>query len=411
MSSVNDSDDTLPPTLPNYEVLPSFKSLHSVDTKKIVTEHLPNHPSWVKHASKINEPDVEILLSYSLWKDVVQQYIHRISSCVVNAVNKSKLKMMQRRLVEIEEELVNEFAEKTKEQFIDGGNDKEKEYFYRAFLGILCTTVFELVKSDMCNSRSSVIIHIKESIDESFSLGFYLLENKFAAHKNGGLIKESVYYIAGWLMHACMKNSRQRRDELSKCMIDLYELSTVKEGDTDLSTLPTRKVINTMEFGGLHFVSRSFYELIIRFEYVFITNLTPTKLAILGSSLIQKVYNTLKESPALKTMVEEILSVTYEDDIIIDLVAYLVKTYCRMRGKDFCRQMMATDFNNLGKSLRSKLAVLSDRESYKIEGAEKKKRKANNSVASVHEQFNSSIDSSTIDDESINDEDNLLQDN
>ena len=114
MSSVNDSDDTLPPTLPNYEVLPSFKSLHSVDTKKIVTEHLPNHPSWVKHASKINEPDVEILLSYSLWKDVVQQYIHRISSCVVNAVNKSKLKMMQRRLVEIEEELVNEFAEKTK---------------------------------------------------------------------------------------------------------------------------------------------------------------------------------------------------------------------------------------------------------------------------------------------------------
>ena len=55
--------------------------------------------------------------------------------------------------------------------------------------------------------------------------------------------------------------------------------------------------------------------------------------------------------------------------------------------------------------------MLSDRESYKIEGAEKKKRKANNSVASVHEQFNSSIDSSTIDDESINDEDNLLQDN
>lgn len=42
----------------------------------------------------------------------------------------------------------------------------------------------------------------------------------------------------------------------------------------------------------------------------------------------------------------------------------VTKTWCRMRGKDFCWKMIATEFNNLGKCLRSKLAVLSDMKSY-----------------------------------------------
>ena len=112
------------------------------------------------------------------------------------------------------------------------------------------------------------------------------------------------------------------------------------EGSTELNTLPTGKVVDTMEFGGLRFVSRSFYELIIRFEHVFVTNLTPTRLAILELSLIQKVYNGLKDNFELKAMVENILSVDYEDEVTSDIVSYLVQTYCRMRGKDFCRQMI-----------------------------------------------------------------------
>ena len=52
------------------------------------------------------------------------------------------------------------------------------------------------------------------------------------------------------------------------------------------------------------------------------------------------------------------------DDIMDDLVQYLIGTYCRMRGKDFCSQIMATDFKNLGKGFRPTIAVLSDKLSY-----------------------------------------------
>ena len=184
-------------------------------------------------------------------------------------------------------------------------------------------------------------------------------------------------------------------------MLDLYESSTVDEGSTELNTLLMGKVADTMEFDGLRFVSCSFYELIIRFEHVFVTNLTPTRLAILGSSLIQKVYSGLKENFGLKAMVENILSVDYEDEVINDIVSYLVQTYCRMRGKDFCRQMMATDSNNLGKSLRSKLAVLTDKNSYA----------KNKPMENIHSNFNNvcSVTSNVSDNDSEQDEDNLFQ--
>ena len=57
--------------------------------------------------------------------------------------------------------------------------------------------MFDLVRSDMCNSRSSIIVHIKDSVDHAFSLGFNLLEDTFTVVRNVTLIRESVYYIAG----------------------------------------------------------------------------------------------------------------------------------------------------------------------------------------------------------------------
>ena len=48
-----------------------------------------------------------------------------------------------------------------------------------------------------------------------------------------------------------------------------------------------------MEFGGLHFVSYSFYEVVLQIEYVFVVNLLPNNLAVLGAGIIQKVYSGL----------------------------------------------------------------------------------------------------------------------
>ena len=155
-----------------------------------------------------------------------------------------------------------------------------------------------------------------------------------------------------------------------------------------------------MEFGGLHIVSSGFYQLILRLEYVFVVNLLPTTLAILRSAIIQKVYITLKESLHLRTLLEDLLSEAYTEEVIMNLTTYICTTYCRMRGKDFCWQMIARDFNNLGKSLWSKLAVLSDRNSYS-----KKERV----TGDMHELFSSVTEEVSNDDDEITANDqNLL---
>ena len=55
---------------------------------------------------------------------------------------------------------------------------------------------------------------------------------------------------------------------------------------------------------------------------------------------------------------------TIDNDIMDDLVTYLMQTYCRMRGKDFCHNILATNFKNLGKDIRLTMALLLDKSSY-----------------------------------------------
>ena len=49
---------------------------------------------------------------------------------------------------------------------------------------------------------------------------------------------------------------------------------------------------------------------------------------------------------------------TISSDVMDKLIAYLVRTYYHMRGKDFYRQIMATEFGNLGKGIHPTLARL-----------------------------------------------------
>ena len=147
-------------------------------------------------------------------------------------------------------------------------------------------------------------------------------------------------------------------------MIELFECGTVNKADA--INLPTEKVVRSEMFGGLSFVSACYYEFILWIEHFFVKYLTSIKLVVLGNTLVQRVYQNLCKSTSLRMCIEGIL---YSDDAIDEevmdmLVLYLVQTYCRMRGKDYCRQIMTTEFKNLGKGVRPTMAVLSDKLSY-----------------------------------------------
>ena len=93
--------------------------------------------------------------------------------------------------------------------------------------------------------------------------------------------------------------------------------------------------------------------------------LKPNVLAVLGHDIIIRVYQELSHCIELRKMAKNILMTEADGDDLSDLVQYLTKTYCQMRGRDYCRQMMVTDFDNLGKCICSKLAVLSNKDNYK----------------------------------------------
>ena len=174
-----------------------------------------------------------------------------------------------------------------------------------------------------------------------------------------------AYYIVGWHITACLKAGRIRVGKkndglLGKGMISLFERGIVDQKDTD--NIRTEKVVRLKMFGGLKFVSAAYFDFVLRLEYVFVRYLTSTKLAVLGSSLVQRVFADLATSIDLEESLYNMMSGSddvVEDKIMDEPVGYLVRTYCRMRGKDFCRNMMATNFKNLGKGVRPTLAVLS----------------------------------------------------
>ena len=131
-------------------------------------------------------------------------------------------------------------------------------------------------------------------------------------------------------------------------------------------------------FGGLEYVSRAYFMFILRMEYVFMSMLTPEKLAMMGSSLITDVYQELSSNKNVKVLIS-----TFghggcdetDDETMMDLIVHLTKTYCRMRVKDFVRKYMKHGFKNknLGKDIRPMLAIISNPEVRKALVAAKKK--------------------------------------
>ena len=67
-----------------------------------------------------------------------------------------------------------------------------------------------------------------------------------------------------------------------------------------------------------------------------------------------------------------------DDETVDELVGHLVKTYCRMRGKDFVRKYMQHGFKNknLGKGIRPTLAIISNPEVRRALGAAAKSKQA-----------------------------------
>ena len=345
----------------------NFGSLHTPNIHHIITIELKDSADYIGYSDVWEKHGVSSrMLLVELWSDFADRLVRAIKlSLAPEIADKSStqqtkiIKTMQRSLSRYEEELIA-FFEHEHVGMVNVGGDIIQIGSWRATLGVMARCVIELIKHDMCSDSSSLTMEFTATVKSSFSE-----TNSMAVFPSDML--STIYYIAGWHITACLKAGRirsgKRMDgQLGKAMITLFECGTADLND--VNNLPTEKVIRCEMFGGLNCVSAGYYDFILKLEYVFVKCLTSEKLAVLGNSIIQRISHILCGSVEVRQCVQQVMDSTIDNDVMDDLVSYLIQTYCRMRGKDFCRQIMATNFKNLGKGIRPTMAVLSDKSSY-----------------------------------------------
>ena len=172
-------------------------------------------------------------------------------------------------------------------------------------------------------------------------------------------MQASVYYVAGWHVQAALKASKKRKGKMKHILQRLAENGTATL--EEVWDLPISKVLKSDQYGGLCYVSNAYFQIIIRLEYIFVKLLTISKLCVLGKDLIKTVYQCIHENDLFSDSVVRILdNNTFDSDVIDTLLKYLARTYCRMRGKDFCQALMQKDFNNLGQGIRNVTAAIAE---------------------------------------------------
>ena len=209
-----------------------------------------------------------------------------------------------------------------------------------------------------------------EVIDRTFTMANEDIERHFAGlgdsdSRSVKSLKECIYYVAGWHAHSIKKASERRSGTLKEMLCTVFNNIIVNKDIAAQSGMPIQKVEHVELFGRLKYVCHDYFLFILRMEYVFMSMFTPERLVMMGSGLITSVYNALSSSRNVIALVNTFCvggCGEVDDDVMLDLVKVMTRSYCRMRGKDFVTKFMQHSFKNknLGKVIRPTLAIISD---------------------------------------------------
>ena len=211
-------------------------------------------------------------------------------------------------------------------------------------------------------------IHVKVGDEESLDAKVKKILEECSHGENvipiGMLHKETLYYIAGWLLFAARKEGQRRADGscLQQSLSRLADEAHVMGEHTELATLPTAKIERTQLYEErLHCPSMDFFEFVSTVEHVCEALLIQQSLILYGPDLINDLSKILREETALTNLVNNCVSGLCPD-CLEETTGYLVSTYMNMRGKDFVRQIVGASKKSLAVGHRQEIATLSNAE-------------------------------------------------
>jgi hypothetical protein len=268
----------------DYAIACDFSTLKDPDMGHIITTELRNHTNWKGYEDEWKKVDnAAQVLRPEFWMEFGEKESALIKACIDTTVvdasktaRKQRMKIMQKELVRGELVLIQQFTVQKYMTFLtlddlDFEDNTIKTMLllgkWKGIFGVLASAVIVLIKQDMCSGRTDACKGINDIVKNSFS-------PKKEVDFSHDAMKQTIFYIAGWHITACFKAGKRRGDtDIGRMMIRLFELATIDRSQA--KDLPIEKVLRTERFGGLHFVSKEYFDFIQRLEFVFVKCLTP----------------------------------------------------------------------------------------------------------------------------------------
>jgi uncharacterized membrane-anchored protein YjiN (DUF445 family) len=172
---------------------------------------------------------------------------------------------------------------------------------------------------------------------------------------------ETLYYVVGFLLCAATKEARRRREKMALNLKFLVASASIEKDNIDnaRTMLPTGKVDRINEFGGLHHPTKEFYEVVASWEYMFVKCLTNVNLLLQGRNLVYDIVAKLQSNPSIRQKFRTMLPDDSNDGELDEVLSYLLRTFGRVKGKDYVRKLMSRSKASLLVGTRPGLAVTS----------------------------------------------------
>ena len=155
------------------------------------------------------------------------------------------------------------------------------------------------------------------------------------------LAQETLYYIAGWTIHAAHKVAPRRCKDTCHSLVYFANTVVIENIDSDeRSSLPTGKVDRFIHFGALRYASYSYFVFISRIETVFCNILSEEYIVALGPNIVDRIRIALKNETRLIDLFGIFMQPDISPQTFDDTLDFILLIYSRMRGKDFAMKLL-----------------------------------------------------------------------
>jgi hypothetical protein len=171
---------------------------------------------------------------------------------------------------------------------------------------------------------------------------------------------EKLYYIAGWMLRAAEMEAQRRNEDstIHKHLVTLVEYGEVSSQD-ELVELPVGEVVRTDAFGGLKYPNQMFFSFVAMIENACRTCLTANNTIIHGPYIAEELRLGLIDNHNVRSLLRDCCMIDTDEEVS-GISEYLVRTYVRMRGKDFVRRLMSSSRRSRSTQHRHEQAALSN---------------------------------------------------